>query len=231
MSIFKNLWVVAKTGFFEEEKLSTNQLIKSFFKLLLILFFFKFLYLAFTALLELIDGFILPMVSENTKLDDYSGLVKFALSALLAPIFEELTFRLGLKFSKPNFIIMIAGLTFVVLKILLNLDWGICLATVSLVILLLSFVLKSKMIESLAEFWKNHRLLVFYFLLLSFSIAHSTNFELSCSMLLYIPILILPQLLTGLVYSYARFNHGILMSIGLHLVSNGILAFPYLLSS
>tara|TARA_R110002167_G_scaffold348739_1_gene560167 strand:+ start:59 stop:754 length:696 start_codon:yes stop_codon:yes gene_type:complete len=231
LSIFKNLWVVAKTGFFEEEKLSTNQLIKSFFKLLLILFFFKFLYLAFTALLELIDGFILPMVSENTKLDDYSGLLKFTLTALLAPIVEEFTFRLGLKFSKRNFIIMIGGLTFVVLKVLLHLDWEICLAAVSFVILFLSLILKAKAIDSLAEFWKNHRLLIFYFLLLSFSVVHSTNFELSGPMLLYIPLLILPQIMGGLVYGYARFNHGILMSIGLHMASNGILTLPYLLSS
>ena len=117
MSILKQLWKLAKLGFVEERKKTLKESIRTSIKLLLFLMFLKILHVT---LAKLING---PIVSQEFEMDTYSGIYQFFILAFFTPIFEELTFRLALKFTKWNFIIMSAGFTFLVLKMLFELDW------------------------------------------------------------------------------------------------------------
>ncbi|WP_157961203.1 CPBP family glutamic-type intramembrane protease [Lutibacter citreus] len=228
MSTLKNLWILSKNGFVKEEKRTLKDSIRFLIKLFLFLFLVKILYLGLTLLINLSDTITLPVISNDFKFDRYSGIQKFFLGALLAPIFEELTFRLGLKFSKRNILMLFAGITYSILKLIIQLDWNTSLLIVAMTTLTLGLILNNKILDILAEFWKNNRLVIFYFLLLSFALFHSTNYDLDFSTLLYIPIIMLPHFLAGLIYSYARLKSGIILTICLHILNNALFAFPLL---
>ncbi|GER59123.1 CPBP family glutamic-type intramembrane protease [Patiriisocius marinus] len=229
MNILNNLWLLAKTGNVEQGKSDFSKSFSLLIKLFIILILFKILYLALVLGIELSASVTIPKVANDLEFDNYNGLLKFTLVALIAPILEELTFRLGLKFSKTNVLFFIAGITYIFLKIIIQLEWYICLIMVAVITLLFSLVLKNKLLQKLKDFWKKNRLLLFYFLLFSFTFLHITNFKLDNAILIYLPLLMLPHLLAGFVFSYARLKSGILLAICLHVLNNGLFALPLLL--
>ncbi|GGG47360.1 CPBP family glutamic-type intramembrane protease [Bizionia arctica] len=231
MSVLKNLWALGKTGFVKEEIRTLKQSVRFLIKLFLFLVVVKILYLGLTLIIDLSDTFSIPVVSNDFKFDKYSGIQKFLLSAFLIPILEELTFRLNLKFSKRNFLIMFLGISYSVFKIIFQLDWSNSLLITVILTLLLGLLLKNKILNRLEIFWKENRLIVFYFLLFSFVLLHSTNYDLEFSTLIYIPLLMLPHFFAGLVFSYARLKSGIIMSISLHILNNGLYALPLLFAT
>ena len=228
MSTLKNLWVLGKTGFVNEEKRTLKESVRFLIKLFLFLFIVKLLYLGLILIINLSNTISIPVVSNDFKLDKYSGIQKFFLSAFLIPILEELTFRLNLKFSKRNFLVMFFGISYSVFKIIFQFDWSNSLLITVILTLLLGLFLNNKILNRLEVFWKENRLIVFYFLLFSFVLLHTTNYDLKFSTLIYVPLLMLPHFLAGLLFSYARFKSGILMSISLHILNNGLFALPLL---
>ena len=228
MNTLKNLHFLAKNGFINEEKRTLKNSIRFLIKMILFLLFIKIVYLGLILFIESFDAIKIPTVTNSSKLDMYSGVQKFLFSAFLIPIIEELTFRLKLIFSKRNFLIMFTGITYITLKITLQIDKYSSLFITITLALLLGFLLKNNTLKRVEKFWKINRLLIFYFLLFSFAILHATNYKLEASTLIYTPLLILPQLLAGFIYSYVRLNSGIIMSISLHIFNNGLFAFPLL---
>lgn len=230
MKIVKNLWILAKSGFIQEEEKTVKEKIDFLLRLFLVLFIFKIIYFTSTYLIKTIDAINFPVVSTDFEMDTYPGIYQFLILAIFLPIFEELTFRLGLKFTKWNFIIMFSGLTLLAMKILFELDWVTSIGIGAFGTIVFSLILKKQILETLTEFWKNNRLIVFYFLLICFSTLHLSNYQLNFSSLLYVPILVLPHFFAGLIFSYARLRSGIILSISLHILNNALFAFPVLLT-
>jgi hypothetical protein len=231
MEIVKDIGTLLKTGYIEGGKLLLKDQVRIFFKLLGLIFLLKLFYLGISLSLNSIDGIDIPTQSETQDFDSYSGFLKFSILAIVAPILEELTFRLGLKFSKRNFIVMIGGLTYILLKILLDLNLYIAIASALSIATLLVFTLSPKIVIILTNYWRNNRLIIFYLLILSFSFLHITNYNLNSSILIYIPIMAFSHFLGGVIFSYARLKYSILMSVVLHIIHNAMLSFPYLFSS
>ena len=228
MRILKNLWVLAKSGFIQQEEKTVRQKINFLFRLFFVLLIFNLIYILLTTAINSLDAVNIPVVSTDFEVDEYSGIYQFLISAFLLPIFEELTFRLGLRFTKWNFILMTAGFIYLITKFTLRIDWPLTLLIIITTSLLLTVILKKRIIEKLLDFWKNNRLIIFYSLLISFALLHSLNYKLNISTIIYIPILVLPQFMAGLILSYARFKSGIILSIGLHSLNNGLFTIPLL---
>ena len=228
MSTLNNLWALIKSGFVLEEEKTFKQSIKFLFRLFLVLMLFKIVYFTSTFLIKMTNVNTYPVVNTDFKFDTYSGIYQFLILAFITPIIEELTFRLGLKFTKLNFIVMICGFTYLISKLIFELHWSYTLIVIAFIAVILAVLLKQQLLERLASFWKNNRLVVFYFLLTSFSIAHILNYETSIATLLYVPLLVLPHFLAGLVFSYARLKSGIVLSISLHILNNGLFTIPLL---
>ena len=74
-------------------------------------------------------------------------------------------------------------------------------------------------------FFKNSKVFkfAFYGFALLFGYVHISNFEISTNVLLFSPILVAPQIYLGLVLGYIRVRFGLLWSILMHAVYNGIL--------
>lgn len=64
--------------------------------------------------------------------------------------------------------------------------------------------------------------IAFYIFAILFGFVHITNYEISTNVLLLSPILVLPQTLLGFYLGFIRVRFGLLWSIALHAVYNGI---------
>lgn len=67
--------------------------------------------------------------------------------------------------------------------------------------------------------------MAFYAFTLVFGFIHITNFEMTQNVLLLSPILVLPQILLGGYLGFIRVRYGLIWSIGLHALYNGVLVF------
>lgn len=70
---------------------------------------------------------------------------------------------------------------------------------------------------------------IFYFIALGFGFIHITNFEISKTILILSPLLVAPQIIAGLILGYIRVRLGLLYSILLHSLFNGLAIIPSLL--
>ncbi len=70
---------------------------------------------------------------------------------------------------------------------------------------------------------------VFYIIAFSFGFIHIINFEISKTILILSPLLVAPQIIAGLLLGYIRVRLGLLYSILLHALFNGLAIIPSLL--
>jgi hypothetical protein len=155
---------------------------------------------------------------------------------VFGPVFEELSFRLPLKYTKINLTISALLLTLFTVRRLL-LKFGILgLATLWLwsavfAVLVASVVfalLRTERVQRLTgKVWLNHFRCVLYVSCFTFGLLHIFNFRfplLSSESLVLVPLMVLPQIISGFVLAFARIRLGMIWCIVLH-AANNFLAF------
>jgi len=147
--------------------------------------------------------------SENhqiTKLmNQYPILFIILLLVVIIPFFEELIFRLYLRF-KYNFLAQS--------------------------ILLLSSVAgaqnKSKLEIFLKNIWSKNFKAILYLSAILFAYVHIFNYEYSTTILLLSPILIAPQFVIGLFLGYLRMKYNLVLGYFMHAIHNAIFLIPFI---
>lgn len=157
--------------------------------------------------------------------------IVYLIGAILFPVIEELLFRLHLKSVKGSYLFYLL-MCFAIAVSLIN---TFLLRTQVAVAV---FVLLCFLIFTLVLTWPNFkqyrfactRFLLKYFHIhvwlsaFVFGMLHVSNYTLySTTALLLSPLLVLPQLLAGLTLSYTRLKYGILSSMSMHGLHNGLL--------
>lgn len=223
----ENICLLLKTGYIKKDCLNLKKNIQLLIKLFFLLLCFKLIYLWFSFLLEWLNIIKMPTNSALEKIDNLPYFEQVIVITVLSPVLEELTFRIGLKFSKLNLLIMILGINFIIFKSFFEMDWykSFFLTLISGILFCLYIEKKSK---ELRRFWLNNKKNIFYTLLLSFSFLHLHNYKFSFELLLLSPIIILPRIFGGLIYSYTRFKLGIVSAIMMHILNN---TFPLIINS
>ncbi|MFT3995239.1 MAG: CPBP family glutamic-type intramembrane protease [Dysgonomonas sp.] len=147
------------------------------------------------------------------------------LACLLAPIYEELIFRLSLRFKPIYLLISITLFTLLILKRQIGLPFGLIAS--SLVLLIGSYLLfvdkRLGICNKLGVFWQNHYSIVFYSSVLIFGLLHIFNYQnLTWKHYLLSPLIVLPQIIMGLFWGYIRlkYDKGLYISILMHLFNN-----------
>ena len=211
-----------KTGTIEKTERNPFQLSVFILKMIIILIIFKSVSIGLIFLLDWLDVFTMPVNINRLRFETISSTETLLYTSVFAPILEELSFRLPLRFSKWNLIVAVMGLSFIFSRVGLELAWmtSFFIALV-FAVLVLSWASYTKL-ERLSSFWAHHKRLLFYSLLLIFSFLHLKNYNLSLELFLFSPIVILPRFLGGLLFSYIRLSSGILLAIGVHAFNNGI---------
>ena len=157
----------------------------------------------------------------------FQGLI---MVCIIGPIIEEFGFRLCLKYSRFNFSIMCGYFYYMIFWIIFRqtaVIWErdfFLLSVVStlFVVFIINFFLnwKENLNIELTKFWTNHPRYIFYSSVYVFGFIHIANYKISLNILILSPILLLPQTLSGVTFSYTRLKYGILYSILLHSVFN-----------
>ena len=150
------------------------------------------------------------------------GLYYILLVAIIAPIIEELIFRLPLIFNRAGILIALVLPVFLLNKS--NLFHASIYSIITIVIGgFLLYNRFSKVSNFLENLWKNHYPIVFYFFVLLFGIVHITNFKnITPIQYLMTPLIVAPQLIAGFFISYARvrYKKGLILSILMHIYMN-----------
>jgi len=124
----------------------------------------------------------------------------FFFAVIIAPFFEEIMFRLILRF-RSNFLIL----------------WPLQL------LILLQRDNKINLLKTIRNFWDKFYGWIFYLITIVFGLVHILNFEPSLNIYLLAPVLVAPQILIGINLGYLRIRFGLIWSILFHAFHNGIL--------
>ena len=124
----------------------------------------------------------------------------FLFAVIVAPLFEEVMFRLILKF-RSNFLIL----------------WSIHIGVA------LHLGQKRSLLKTVRKVWGKFYGWIFYLMAVAFGLMHIMNFESSLNIYLLAPILVAPQILIGINLGYLRVRFGLIWSILFHAFYNGIL--------
>jgi len=220
--------------------------IETFFRLVGV--HYLFLILALVVMSVFSASVSIDSLEHNIEdlLTDTSSIQFLFLLAVVAPLAEELVFRFPLRFRRGSLFILLIILTLLVYffsanymdpkldllpaETLMNLEKGSFIPNVSAVIVAtLFFILglfgilissiNDNMLANVEALVKDIFPYIFYLTAMFFGYVHFTNF--SGEMKWYwIPFLIVPQFMMGLVMGYARLRFGILSSIMLHALNN-----------
>lgn len=173
--------------------------------------------LLFFTLISLIPHFELIDLGKHSLEDFMDKLSYFEIIlilVLIVPFFEEVVFRLPLKY-KRNY--LLKGLVWIVSQT--------------------GLIQKEKVNEKVQKYWKSAFRYFFYMMAFGFGFIHLTNFEKAGELILLLPILTLTQCVGGLIMGYLRVKLGFLWGYFYHSSSNfifftlGILSFQSALSS
>lgn len=163
--------------------------------------------------------------SPASGVEDLSFLKLVLFGLLLAPIFEELVFRLSLVYSKINLSISASLANTAIITTLLDIR---LLTVFGGILFFISFCFafiflnnhKSAHLQ-LEKLWKNNFAAVFYGSAFLFSLFHITNYEISgVSSFLIALLFSVPQLIGALFLGYVRIRLGFLWAVLMHIFFN-----------
>ncbi|MBD3238892.1 MAG: CPBP family intramembrane metalloprotease [Candidatus Moranbacteria bacterium] len=194
-------------------------------------------------------------------LQQQSVLLVLFLAVILAPIIEELTFRMIYRYSpfRLSFSIVFVFLTIfelIISSLKLNIfekfnallglnDYlqilgpylilfkaGIFLIMIVGFGLALGFIIKFYIDQNkIISFFKKYFFVLFYAFIIFFGLMHLVNFSNILKYWYLAPVFIIPQLVIALFLGYARIKYGLIYSIMLHAVYNGVTLLPFFLFS
>lgn len=166
-------------------------------------------------------------VFNNRISFDYPFFKELLVVVILAPLMEEISFRLCLKIKKINIAISFGVQLFYIFIILDVID--LPLLYNALFIILSSTVVYFLINQKILAFLKKHFKYFVYYNIIFFGLTHALNYEYSSlQQYFYIPILISFPTVLGAYLSYVRLKHGFLFVLSAHALHNLIL---FLLSS
>jgi len=196
--------------------LSLNKSILLIFKMIILYFGLAILTsLLFIPILKLLN--LLP--------DTGLSLSKIPLSFKLiffVPIYEEVIFRLPLKFSKQNLFLSLAALHFMLFYHSYSI---IILSAISLIIASIPYfrLVPVEVYSKMGLIWNKFFPLLYYGLAISFGLIHMTNFP-NLRMIHYLlfPLIVSNQIIMGLMFGYVRvtYKNGFFYSVLLHFFIN-----------
>lgn len=189
-------------------------------------FLFKtfFTCLLIVLLLSIITAFIRYNKGIAFKILDIPLSTLLFINILIIPLIEETAFRLPLKLSRISFSLSISLIIFIVVSLLFNVvvinytDYlteriSICLVSFGIIY---SLTLNTNIYNKINKLWENNYRSILYLLLVLFVLRHLDNYVIDKNVLLYFPMLALPQLVVGVFLSFIRIRLGFIFSVIFH---------------
>lgn len=168
-------------------------------------------------------------LTKASMAERFSPLMLVLVTVLILPTLEEVAFRLSLKF-KPVYLALTSGvfLYYVLTKAVFATKISavdesfITRAALSVGVgLLLYLIINVKSVsEKLSEIWSNHFRTIYYLSCITFAWIHVFNYEMNLMNLLFLPLITLPQLMSGIISGYTRVAFGFKYPLFFHMATN-----------
>lgn len=225
ISLIKDLLRFIK---YPEDNLTENKTVKNKVYDTIGLFFIKVIFsITVASLLQFI--YEPENLTSTSMTKRFPPLILLVVGGIILPLFEEITFRLSLKF-KPIYFALTSGtftyyiLTKAVFKNRLSMIddtfWYRFLAGAFMLLIVYLLSSRRPTRQALQQFWKKQFKWIYYVLCISFAWLHIFNFELNLINLLWLPILTLPQLFSAFIAGYTRIVFGFQYPLFLHICTN-----------
>ncbi|WP_161596077.1 CPBP family glutamic-type intramembrane protease [Patiriisocius marinus] len=207
-------------------------------KFVVAFFFFKILSLITIIFISKLGFFDYPLKGKIDTFNNLKIINKLIIGVLIAPILEELLFRLSLIYSKFNISITLTIFSYYIVSKFLGLnifEFENIILRIFIAISAGYFCFKIlnnsiKIDEKLKKTFSEYNRSIVYFSILLFAFSHLFNYDLTYEIILYSPLILLPQFISSIFYSYARLYKNIFYSITLHSLTNSVnLVIPLLI--
>lgn len=187
--------------------------------------------------LSTLTGLIRINFAIHFKPIDVSLINLWFANLLIIPILEEIAFRLSLKLSIINLSLSVSIISFMVACYVLGIDiidfnqnMLVRLAVALMGFITTYFLLRNKRIfENVTKVWKNNYKAIFYLFLSLFVTRHIDSYELNVVTLLFFPMLLTPQFVSGIFLSFVRIKLGFAHSIVFHVFINIFSTLPQMI--
>jgi hypothetical protein len=156
-----------------------------------------------------------------------SGFKLFIMMVLLAPLLEEVMFRLWLSFKKVHVIISLTTIFFILIKqfdsrlgnnFKIDTQFLIIIGSAILLGSLIGYIIFLYPIKKLVS---NNFKYFYWFSCIGFGLVHITNFSpLYISIFWAYPFLVIPQLIMGFGFGYFRMKRGFFVALLFHCLIN-----------
>lgn len=205
-----------------DDKLKKNIYTLIFWGLFYVLFIFFY-----AIILKFTDQIIsLPSHSAFKAIEDHSVIYIIAMGLFIAPVIEELTFRLILGLDKISFSLGIPLLVYFFINQISghpkynqfdSFSFYLLSVCLTIGIISYSYIDKTRILSYLNKKIK----VIIYFTVFLFAFMHIENLQINSNyQYLVTPIVLLPQLLMGTILAFIRCKYGIVFSIILHSLFN-----------
>jgi membrane protease YdiL (CAAX protease family) len=162
---------------------------------------------------------------EDTDFN-YSSFKVFLSMVFLAPIIEELLFRLILKPKFQNLLIFLIFSGILAISFLVRKAFILFIIFLLLSVFCFIILISKKKFRKVQVYFLAHFPLLFYTSSVFFGFVHITNYEpFNYKLILIMPILVLPMILIGIILGFIRMKFGITYSVLLHSMIN---IFPFI---
>ena len=185
--------------------------------------FFKLIVFFYLVLIPvgLLSGLIIEVMNFRETDFDYNILKKIIAGIILGPFIEEILFRFMLR-PKYNNLICFFCFSFVMMIISIvrsNNNYLLFFATLSLLSFFL--ILNKRYVRNAQRVLIKYFVYIFYLSCLIFGLYHITNYyPITFKLLLIVPVIFLPQIITGTVLGFIRLKFGIIYSMLFHAIIN-----------
>ncbi len=168
-------------------------------------------------------------LSKSNMSERFDFLMLLLVGGFILPLLEEICFRLSLRFKPSYLSATVAVICYYVLtKAVYHTSFSVVdesfiqRITVSLVTGMLLYPILSyrKVKFGLAYFWQQNVRWIYYASFIIFSWIHIFNYELTSLNIVLLPIITLPQLMSGIINGYTRLAFGFQYPLIFHFVNN-----------
>jgi hypothetical protein len=180
---------------------------------------------------------------ENFKLiefvDELSSFFVVLVVVVLAPITEEIAFRLWLRFSPLKWALGISFFSFFLISFFSEGAFNLydvenilrSLFFLVFVFVAIFLVLRRRDVyKYVKQFFEKYFHIFFYIITLTFAMIHIANYDVNLKEIWYFaPLLVFPQLFLSLLIGFVRIKYGFVWAVLTHALNNSVAILPILL--
>jgi hypothetical protein len=176
----------------------------------------------------MITGFLRMRFNISFKEINLQAPAIWLLNLSLIPVLEEIAYRLPLSYNKNYLTLSFTTIVYFAVSILfasgiMDFSTNIYIRLVISIVMGVNiyFLLSLKSFENkVARFWNTYPRVILYTFLIMFTLGHIENYVLTSIVLLLMPILLLPQFISGTFLSFVRVKFGFEYAILFHILIN-----------